>query len=98
MSDTCLGLIGSAGDIHVEGKLGADATFLSILAALRSQQTVYVTDDASGTAVGAALLGSGMSPATEMEQDREVTHRAQPGNLPGIRAYAESWRALATQR
>jgi sugar (pentulose or hexulose) kinase len=98
MSDTSLGLIGSAGDIHVEGKLGADATFLSILAALRSQQTVYVTDDASGTAVGAALLGSGMSPATEMEQDREVTHRAQPGNLPGIRAYAESWRALATQR
>ena len=92
MSDTCLTLIGSAGDIRIEGKLGADTTFLSILAALRPQQTIFVTDDASGTAVGAALLVTGLG------RYKEVTHRAPPGDLPGLSNYAATWRALATQR
>jgi sugar (pentulose or hexulose) kinase len=92
MSDTCLDLIGSAGDVHIEGKLGADAAFLSILAALRPQQTIFVTDDASGTAVGAALLVAGTG------SYKEVTHRAAPGDLQGIQAYAQTWRALATDR
>ena len=92
MSDTCLGLIGSQGDIHVEGKLGADRTFLSILAALRPQQTIFVTDDASGTAVGAALLASGSG------SYKEVTHRAPPSELPQIKNYADAWRTLATNR
>jgi L-fuculokinase len=90
MSDTCLGLIGSQGDIHVEGKLGADHTFLSILAALRPQQNLFVTDDASGTAVGAALLAAGTGSHTE------VSRRAPRGDIPGIRNYAETWRVLAS--
>jgi sugar (pentulose or hexulose) kinase len=90
MSDTCLSLIGSKGDVHVEGKLGADQTFLSILSALRPEQTICITDDASGTAVGAVLLGS------NTEQDREVKqHRAPAGDLPRIQTYAAAWRALA---
>jgi sugar (pentulose or hexulose) kinase len=100
MSDTCLSLIGSQGDIHVEGKLGADTTFLSILAALRPQQTIFVTDDASGTAVGAALLAAGPNKGQRKVDDyREVSsHRAPPGDLPGIRNYADTWRALAAHR
>jgi sugar (pentulose or hexulose) kinase len=92
MSDTCLRLIGSQGDLHIEGKLGADTMFLSILAALRPQQTIFVTDDTSGTAVGAALLAAGTG------SYREVTHRAPLGDLPEIRTYAETWRALAANR
>jgi hypothetical protein len=92
MSDTCLALIGSTGEVRIEGKLGADATFLSILAALRPEQTIFVTDDASGTAVGAALLATGAG------SYREVPQRASPGDWPGLREYAERWRALATHR
>jgi hypothetical protein len=97
-----LTLIGSQGDIHVEGKLGADTTFLSILAALRPRQTIFVTDDASGTAVGAALLAAGLGPdidGRKVDDYKEVSsHRAPPGDLPGIRNYADTWRALAAHR
>jgi sugar (pentulose or hexulose) kinase len=89
MSDVCLELIGSEGDIHVEGKLGGNATFLHLLAALRPKQSVFVTEDATGTAYGAVLLAAGITP-------RAPANPAPRGRFPGLQRYAEKWRALAS--
>jgi L-fuculokinase len=89
MSDVCLEMIGSDGDIHIEGKLGGNATFLHLLAALRPQQRVFVTEDATGTAYGATLLAFGLAPP-------EPANPAPCGDFPGLREYAARWRSLAS--
>jgi hypothetical protein len=89
MSDVCLELIGSEGDIHVEGKLGGNATFLHLLAALRPKQSVFVTEDATGTAYGAVLLAAGIAPPAPVNP-------APPGHFPGLQRYAGKWRARSS--
>ncbi|SFB07082.1 Sugar (pentulose or hexulose) kinase [Poseidonocella pacifica] len=85
MTDTCLSLIGARGPTVVEGPFARNADFLAMLCACRGE--VETADSATGTSIGAAQLfgAGGAAPATA-----PVTTAAEPG----MRGYADSWRAL----
>lgn len=98
VSDYCLNLVGSTGDVHVEGKLGGNPVYLRALAALRSPQPVFVTDDATGTARGAALLAA-QSPAGIANALRAVLPGPVLfGEYPGLQRFAQTWREQAVNR
>ncbi len=88
MTTTCLGLIGAAGDIVVEGPLGRNQPYLSMLAHA-SGADVYVTGsgDASGTSIGAALLAGGSIGVDPLVRVRTIVEARCA--LP----YAETWRS-----
>jgi sugar (pentulose or hexulose) kinase len=56
MTDYCLDALGAAGPLAVEGSFTANAWFGPLLAALRPQQPVSYSDDASGTTCGGWML------------------------------------------
>jgi len=87
MTDYCLDALGAAGPIAVEGSFTANPWFGRLLAALRPQQPVSYSDDASGTTCGGWMLryrdaappGTGTAIA--------------PGAPAGLKAYRARWRA-----
>lgn len=89
MTDYCLDALGAAGPIAVEGSFSANPWFGALLAALRPQQAVAYSDDASGTTVGGWLLRyrDGVPPGTS-------TYVAAL-DLPGLDAYRQRWLAAA---
>jgi len=56
MTDYCLDALGAAGPLAVEGSFTANPWFGALLAALRPQQPVSYSDDASGTTCGGWML------------------------------------------
>ncbi|RFB79300.1 FGGY-family carbohydrate kinase [Methylovirgula sp. 4M-Z18] len=86
MSDACLRMIGAKGDLIVEGALAANHVYAAILAALRPGQSVFVSNDATGTSHGAALLRDWS--AAHAAPD---VHRIIPAELPGLVAYKAAW-------
>lgn len=90
MSDYCLTALGvdSAGaEVVVEGSYTGNPWFAPLLAALRPQQTVSSTDDASGTTCGGWMLHHwGHTPAVH-------SSHATPLDLPGWQAYRQRWLA-----
>ncbi|MGS0743897.1 FGGY-family carbohydrate kinase, partial [Glaciimonas sp. GG7] len=56
MTDYCLTMLESAGSVVVEGSFTDNPYFSALLGALRTQQTVAVSDDASGTTCGGWML------------------------------------------
>jgi sugar (pentulose or hexulose) kinase len=56
MTDYCLDALGAAGPLAVEGSFTANPWFGPLLAALRPQQPVSYSDDASGTTCGGWML------------------------------------------
>jgi len=85
MTDYCLGVLGGAGPLSVEGSFTANPWFGRLLAALRPQQAVSYSDDGSGTTYGAWLLRyrDGAPPGT-------VT-AVPPVSLAGLVAYRARW-------
>lgn len=55
LSDQCLSLVNSRGDLYVEGPLVNNQLFCSLLASLRGQD-VYICEQAYGVTLGAAML------------------------------------------
>ena len=93
MVDQSLTALSSRGDVIVDGPFAQNATFLSLLAALRPQQKVLASHTLDGTATGAAclaLMADGTPPhiAVELEQ-------ARPGTLPALAGYRTAWLAAA---
>ncbi|MTV36215.1 FGGY-family carbohydrate kinase [Duganella radicis] len=88
MSDYCLDALGvnaDGADIAIEGSFTGNQWFGPLLAALRPQQTVYNTDDSSGTACGGWMLHHwGRSPSTSK-------HVAQALMLAGWEEYKQRW-------
>ncbi|MFC5462650.1 FGGY-family carbohydrate kinase [Massilia niabensis] len=85
MTDYCLDALDARGPIAVEGSFTANPWFGPLLAALRPQQAVSYSDDASGTTCGGWLLRypEGVPPGTS---------RAMPAaSLPGLAAYRQAW-------
>ena len=91
MTDYCLDALGARGPITVEGSFTANPWFGPLLAALRPQQSLAYSDDASGTTCGGWLLR--YRDATPTAQH----HPKPPRPVAGLTAYRTTWRtALST--
>jgi len=91
MTDYCLDALGAAGPLAVEGSFTANPWFGALLAALRPQQPVAYSDDASGTTCGGWML---------RYRDAPPPGTATPvaGRMPaGFDAYRARWRAAVAQ-
>lgn len=85
VTDYCLDALGASGPIAVEGSFTANPRFGALLAALRPQQAVSYSDDASGTTCGGWLLRyrDGVPPG--------ASTRIEALDLPGLHAYRQRW-------
>jgi L-fuculokinase len=90
MSDYCLtelGVSAPGAAVVVEGSFTGNPWFGPLLAALRPQQKIGSTDDASGTTCGAWMLHHwGRTPATRSKT-------ARPLQLAGLAEYRQRWLA-----
>jgi sugar (pentulose or hexulose) kinase len=92
LTDACLDLMGSGQNIVLDGSFVTDPLYASLVAALRPGSAIFVSNDAYGTAVGAALL------ANHEKRDGPVQARLdspEPLHLPRIDLYRQRWRDLA---
>jgi sugar (pentulose or hexulose) kinase len=87
MTDYCLDALGARGAIAVEGSFTGNPWFGPMLAALRPQQEVSYSDDASGTTCGGWLLR--YRDATAPGSARAMS----PCPIEGLAAYRARWRA-----
>jgi sugar (pentulose or hexulose) kinase len=87
MTDYCLDALGAAGPLAVEGSFTANPWFGPLLAALRPQQPVSYSDDASGTTCGGWMLR--YRDAAPPGASTAIAARA-PG---GLESYRARWRA-----
>ncbi len=92
MTDYCLTALGAQGGIVVEGSFSGNPYFAPLLGALRPQQPVSTSDDASGTTCGGWMLHRwGEAPAM-------AGQAATPLALSGLDDYRERWLAAAVTR
>lgn len=85
MTDYCLSALESEGPIFVEGSFTANPYFSKLLQALRSDQTVSFSSDASGTTCGGWMLH---------HWGREIEHVSALAGaiaLPKWRSYRDRW-------
>ncbi|MDL2358265.1 MAG: FGGY family carbohydrate kinase [Pseudomonadota bacterium] len=96
MTDYCLEALAASGPLMIEGSFTGNPHFAALLAALRPQQPVTVSDDASGTTCGGWLLHHWAARATVVPavQDRPDTTRCTPDTA--LLAYRARWRSLLT--
>jgi L-fuculokinase len=87
MTDYCLDALGAAGPLAVEGSFTANPWFGPLLAALRAQQPVSYSDDASGTTCGGWMLR--YRDAAPPGASTAIAPRAPTG----LDAYRARWRA-----
>jgi L-fuculokinase len=87
MTDYCLDALGAAGPLAVEGSFTANPWFGPLLAALRPQQPVSYSDDASGTTCGGWMLR--YRDAAPPGTSTAIAARAPVG----LDAYRARWRA-----
>jgi sugar (pentulose or hexulose) kinase len=86
MTDYCLDALGAAGPLAVEGSFTANPWFGPLLAALRPQQPVSYSDDASGTTCGGWMLR--YRDAVPPGASTAIAARAPAG----LEAYRARWR------
>ncbi len=91
MTDVMLELLGTKGEVIVDGSFSANPLYAPILATLRPGQRVSVSDDRAGTVGGARLLAIG---ATHSEAR---TVPAAPLEGIDLKTYAERWFARTEQ-
>ena len=92
MTDDCLTALDAAGSIVVEGSFTDNPYFSGLLAGLRTQQTVTVSEDASGTTCGGWMLHHwGRIPLTHCTSAAPITPE-------GWAAYRDRWVALVRAR
>lgn len=95
MTATCLRLIGARGDIVVEGPLGANRPFVSMLAQAAGCRVVVPDEgNVTGTSVGAALLCGGRDHV--LASDDGLTARAIPDER--FQSYAALWLKCAGEK
>ncbi len=89
MTAVDLDLLGSVGQVIVDGSFAENRLFAGLLAALRPEQSVSVSRERDGTALGAALL-----PHWPVTASLDLEPVA-PCTVDGISRYADVWRRLA---
>lgn len=82
MTATCLEMIGSRGEIIVEGPFATNQIFLAGIRSL-TNRTVLASASQTGTALGAAIL-AGLRPEHSLYRVERT--------IPGLSQYAEAWR------
>jgi sugar (pentulose or hexulose) kinase len=88
-----LDAVASKDDIIVDGPFSQNKVLLSVLAALRPQQTVKASALRDGTTAGAAalaLIDDGRLPAIALSLTE-----VRPAAIPGLDAYQSEWRRMA---
>ncbi|MFM0501766.1 FGGY-family carbohydrate kinase [Paraburkholderia caffeinilytica] len=86
VTDDCLTRLKSSGEIVIEGAFTANRHFAALLATLRPEQVVWVSEDRSGTTGGAYLL------ACQPSTYNSPRSRALPYSIPGLSDYVSCWR------
>ena len=86
LSDNALDLLGASGDIVIDGPLGENALYPSILAALRPGSRVQLGEPGAGTAGGALCLALGTQARPPVLQTVEA---GDP--IPGLVAHKRRW-------
>lgn len=92
MMSTMLDLLQSRNTIIVDGGLAHNLTLLRLLAALRPDQQVLRSDNAEGTAAGAATLAFERGGQQPFQESCVVI---EPLQLTGLRRYMAEWQARA---
>ncbi len=87
MTDYCLDALGARGPLAVEGSFTVNPLFGALLAALRPQQAISYSDDASGTTCGGWMLRYPDS------APRGASRRIAPQSVEGLIAYRGLWLA-----
>ena len=86
MTDVCLNLIHAKGDLIIEGSLVANEYFPQILAQLRPEQDVLVSNDSSGTLIGTSMLTG------KIEANKDALKPLESFNkIPNLIAYRDEW-------
>ena len=92
MLDVTLDLVAAAGDVVIEGSFARNALLASLLASLRPDQEVYVSEDQTGTTNGALRL---LAPELPPPAAARVQPLAEPAP---VLAHRERWRARIADR
>jgi len=88
VGNRCLDLLGSAGQIVIDGGFTESPLFAGLVAALRPDQEVAVSTVREGTALGGAALWWHGAVGKQMPLDlRPVA----PVSVPGLAGYAAHW-------
>ncbi|WP_167856023.1 FGGY-family carbohydrate kinase [Natronospirillum operosum] len=93
MTDYCLDLLGSEGDIVIEGAFARNDVYMYTLATLRAQgarQDLYGSSDSTGTTQGTAMLGQSIN-HWPLSAAQLVAPLAES---QALLAYAGNWRQL----
>ncbi|RDV25443.1 hypothetical protein DXV75_09065 [Alteromonas aestuariivivens] len=90
MIDYQLDMLDAEGNIYIEGAFLKNPILIGIVAQLRSNQRVLLSQDTTGTVTGAAQLTQWMQANCEI-----VSENAHTTALSGLAQYREAWRALA---
>jgi hypothetical protein len=88
MADLSLDRIGSGNDVIVDGVFAKNTQFTSLLAQLRGDQQLYVSEEVYGTAVGAAIL-TYRNDRPKFKSDLKPVIRPE---FPGLNEYRLKWR------
>jgi sugar (pentulose or hexulose) kinase len=91
MADTSLSLIGSHESLVIEGRFAGDMVFSRALAALRPDQTIYLSQVSDNVSMGALQLIDDQLPP------QATLSRAQPLDTD-LSRYASEWNSLARAR
>ncbi|MGF1474250.1 MAG: FGGY-family carbohydrate kinase [Geminicoccaceae bacterium] len=88
VTDTCLELLASKGEIIVDGSFADNALFLGLLKTLREDQPVWASRERHGTAIGAAGLVDWDCRDALVPLDLEAVTALR---LTGLERYREKW-------
>lgn len=94
MTDYCLEKLGSEGDIIIEGSFTNNPYLAAMLASLRPQQNIALSNDTSGTTYGAWMLHHWEN-LPDLDSQAGAVSKLE---LPGLLTYKAKWRELVTSR
>lgn len=94
MTDYCLDLIQSAGDILVDGGLLRQPSYGALLAALRPAQAIFSSQETDGSARGAAMLALQATGAKQVFASVAQRVAAESDAWPGLAGRQRAWRKL----
>ncbi len=88
MLDLELDLLEAKGKVFLEGAFLKNTLLCQMLATLREENPVYLSNDSTGTVKGAASL------ALPNVSDEDKRAACEPLSIRGLKAYRETWRGL----
>jgi len=93
VTDVCLGLCGSLGDIIIEGAYAKNQVLMQTLATLREDQSLFASTDSTGTTMGTAMLATENIPPPDLLKLDPIEPRLQQK----IHQYRTRWQSLVAE-